>query len=472
MYAHTTTLYLACALAATASRAQTTVTETRATNLKTVEEAFGEARRAHAEDDSFFLRRGLVANRKTKRVTILAEASGLGPGDTVEFFLVAETSSHDYESLAVSFAEPRDLRAGLEHIGMTPGLPVNTEALRFWPKGERVVVRFARHQSGGAGDSGVRAERLVLNRDTGKTLREGGFVFTGSFKRQDTGDGGAPEAYAADVVDPKSIASNYNEPQTMLDVPRQAPQGTVYGKQVVQADHAFRAGELLEVTLGPEYPDGRKRVTELLLQAAPRAGDEARGLEGLVFHLRPKGDGSIVPLEGGTIENVLQRFSALQDEGRDPFVTLAIDDAVPVRAVKSLCGLLSSIDTETGIRVDPPPPGQLYYKAFLPDEGYRDREKRPSQPWELHLWPGPDSATGAVWQIEQVWKDDSVYPDLKTASYPVQSPAEFASVLKEKGPGIPVILVYAQPNLANGALMRYLTPVRGDYPVIFVLVAD
>ena len=43
-----------------------------------------------------------------------------------------------------------------------------------------------------------------------------------------------------------------------------------------------------------------------------------------------------------------------------------------------------------GIRVEPPSPGQLYFKALLPDEAMRPRARRVSQPWELHLTPGDD----------------------------------------------------------------------------------
>jgi hypothetical protein len=124
------------------------------------------------------------------------------------------------------------------------------------------------------------------------------------------------------------------------------------------------------------------------------------------------------------------------------------------------------------MRIEPPSPGQLYYQAFLPDESFRDRSSRVSQPWELALKRTDRGVSGRVTRIEQIWKDDEIKPELKTEEYPVSGPAEFLDVLEKHGPGIPVILVFVEADISHGELMAYVSPALPKYPTVYVFVED
>ena len=463
-------IVMAGVLGAERSLAQTEATPERAANRTIVDAAHAAALMAHGSNELWFVRRGLTADREHHQVTVLAEATGLGKNETVEFFLIDEASGHDYESLAVSFAKPSDIHAALVHIGMTPGAPVDFSAFRFWPKGERVILSFRPHQAD-AGTPEIRAEQLIQDTSSGAPMRERGFVFTGSRIRPVNAEDGEPAGYAADLTDPYSIASNYNEPQTVLDVPRQAPQGSVYGQQVVHPDHVFPAGQLLEVTLRPEFNDGRRRVLPLEVDVHPRREAGVNGVEGLSFTVTSPSKEHPLPLTDGTLVDLLKLFTELCDGTRDPYVVWRMNEALSVSAIRDLCRIVTSIDTETGIRVEPPAPGQLYYKAFIPDETYRERARRPTQPRELHLWSSPaGTATGLVTEIEELWKADAVFPDLRIADHAIATPEEFQRRLQEHASDVPVILAFVRPEVTHGQLMAYLEPVRKDYPIIHVFV--
>ena len=51
---------------------------------------------------------------------------------------------------------------------------------------------------------------------------------------------------AADVYGPNTIASTYNEPATLLDLPRQAAQGDVYSFQFPNPEYALPSNTLVE----------------------------------------------------------------------------------------------------------------------------------------------------------------------------------------------------------------------------------
>lgn len=419
----------------------------------------------YAGDSNVLVRAGLVAYRAERRVVVTAEATGLGEWETAEFFLVGPGSSHGYEALAMSHARAGDIHEALEFIGMKPGWPVDTDAFRFWPKGERVIVSLAA-QGGTNVVSPVRAERLIWDKNRNQPLRESGFIFVGSTMVDDTERPGE-RVYAADAMDPRSIASNYNERQTVLDVPRQAPQGDVYEKQAVNGAFVMKKGTRVRVELRPEYADGKMRVTDV--EAVVHAAvTPALALEHLAFDLRWGGQSTT----NAGLNAALALFSDLVAEGRDPYVTLAFDDGLTLQAVHDLCQLLSSIETETGIRVEPPPAGRPYYRAHVPNESFRERSGRRAQPWELRLKSGEGGVVAALaTRIEQIWHDDRIRPELRIEDMPAATPEAFR-VLLDANPGIPVLLVFADPTIRYADLLTFVSPVLATHPAVHVFLGE
>jgi len=410
---------------------------------------------------------GLLADRKHKRVLIQAEATGIGRDVPVEFFLIGQNSGHDYEALAVSFARPSDIHKALVFIGMTPGRPCNPAKFHFWPKGERVLMTFASY-SACPSLKPVRTEKLILDRRTGKALPDTGLVFTGSLLIDSAGRPGV-KVYAANTREPNSIASNYNERESVLDVPRQAPQSAVYGEQSANPEFLFPSNSLLQVVMEPEYTDGKIRTLNLLLTVNVQSSPTGTPPSRLAFSLLHV-DGRKF-YDGPEPHGVLHIFASLIENGHDPFVTVRFDGKLPLAAVQDLCLILSTMEKENGIRVEPLP-GHPYYKAFLPDPRFRDRTGRISQPWELHLSMTDSGISGILTQIEQVWRDGRLRPDLDVTDYDVPTPGALRKELARRGPGLPVIFVFAQPALTYGHLLDFLSPVLTTHPAVHVFFPE
>jgi len=424
---------------------------------------------------------GLVADRRAKRVELTAEATGLAAGTIVEFLLIDAGSSKGYEALLWSLARPSDVHRALQFIGMAPGKPFNPAGLRFWSKGERVVASVAAADDSGDRVVPTRLERLVVDGNTAAPLPESGFVFAGSFKVRRPG-GKAGRAYAADVLDPKSVASIYNDRTAVLDVPRRALQRAVYGTQIVGPQYDFAKHELVKIILEPEYKDARRRVVDLTLhvrQSSSTARSESA--PALAFRLT---DAAGKPMtEKPQLPAVLEVFDKLTRQGRDPYVSVCFDAAMLLAEVRQVCRLIAAIDCEAGIRVEPPAPGQLYYEALLPNGELLDRESRVVDPWELHLVRGRPQAqeklTAALTLHESVFVGGDLKSKAKTTTFDVGSPDALRRQLDAdatrrqaagRRPGPPILLVFADADLRYGELVEFLGPALSTHNIVQVFL--
>ena len=366
---------------------------------------------------------GLSANRKTRNVRLWAESTGVGAKEIVEFMLVGPGGGHDYESFAVSFARPGDIHRALTFIGMSAGRGVDFSRLAFWPKGERVRVEvqaldsLADPEKREAWKTPVRLESLIWREADGQPMDLSGLVFTGS-RWVPSPEGGTQLVYAADMAEPRSIASNYNEPGTVLDVPHQAAQGSVYSSQLMRDLYVLPKHTLLELSLRPECEVGSERVQNLTLHISPLKA-HATDLTETGFSVTDARGTVLVPITN--LPAVVQFFSQCVERDQDPFVSLAFDAETPLRRVRRISILLASLESHKGIRIDPPLPGQLYYKAYFPDERHREREGRVSQPWELHLRASDKGVSAALIDIKETWTEDAPLPTLTTVSYELDS---------------------------------------------------
>ncbi|MGQ9661972.1 MAG: YdjY domain-containing protein [Kiritimatiellia bacterium] len=432
----------------------------REANKAIVQREYQDNLKKYKDNSDVLVLPGLVADRRAKEVRIVGEATGIGKNDPIEFFLIAEDSGRDYEALAFSFAKPSDIHRALEFVGVQPGRPVDYGKLQFWPKGERVLVFFKLRQQGA---QEIRAESLVVDLRTGKPLPAKGLVFVGSIPVEKP-DKPSVKLYAADEHEPHAIASNYNEITTVLDVPYQAPQSEVYRHQMANPEFLFPRGALLDIRMIPEYPDGKRRVVNHTLYVELTKGATECSLGDLVFRLEGNHHKQEKPL---TLNQVLETFVAYVEKGHDPFVSVRFADELPVGVLRNLCKILKSIDTDSGIRVEAPAEGQLYYRAFIPNEELRDREKRLTQPWELRL-SGGESVSAVLVQIDAIWPPTDPKPTLKVTEIPVPDPQSLRRALDSRGPGLPVILVYAPAQLKHGQLMNFLKPVLSTHGTIHV----
>ncbi|MCX6996118.1 MAG: hypothetical protein NTV49_03300 [Kiritimatiellaeota bacterium] len=141
--------------------------------------------------------------------------------------------------------------------------------------------------------------------------------------------------------------------------------------------------------------------------------------------------------------------------------------------------LMATIDSEQGVRVDPPPAGQLYYKAFLPGPGLLDRADRIENPAELSLVEKDGRVSGQLRLIGSVWKDGRDRPELEIAHRPVSGPQDLRQALEaeaermkkaQRSPPLKVLLVFAPATLTHGQLLGFLDPVLPTYRIVHVFL--
>ncbi|HEV8379683.1 MAG TPA: YdjY domain-containing protein, partial [Tepidisphaeraceae bacterium] len=406
---------------------------------------------------------GLLANRKEKTVRLYARATGLGPGDPVEFFIIPADSGKDYEALTVAFVKPSDVDRALKFIGMKPGRPVNYNENQYWPKGERVLMSVEwtpinRDEIDRGKNPGkkVRAEELIIDTRTKKPLPLTGLIFTGSYiVKPGAGD---KEMLAADVSDSRSIASDYNERSTVLDVPYQWPQGQVYGALKPNPAYKFDSAQPVQILLEPEHKDGKTRVCDLTLKVLQKDRFTLLG-------------SSNKPIASEIdLVHLLAEFGKITDAGQDPFVTIDVAGSLTLHQLHELFSLIQTLDRETGIRVEAPLPGQLYYRAFFPDEQWRDRSKRLGRPWELHAKVG--NANGALSGTLTLPADDidnnGGKGDLK---FVANTPEELAKTLKDKSDRwSQTVYIFATPDIRYGALLDFIRPSMTTHPGVYIFL--
>jgi hypothetical protein len=431
--------------------------------LQASKTAYEENQKQFKDNPDYLVLPGLLANRKDKTVLLFGRATGLGPGDPVEFFIIPADSGKDYESLTVAFVKPSDVDRALRFIGMKPGRPVNYNNNHYWPKGERVLMTVDWTppanddlDRGKNPNKKTRAEELILDTRTKRPLPLTGLVYTGSYIIKP--EEGGKEMFAADVSDSRSIASDYNERSTVLDVPYQWPQGQVYGALKPNPEHKLAPGQPIQILLEPEHKDGKTRVLDLALKVLQK--DRFNLLDSANKPIASEID----------LVHLLAEFGKLTEAGRDPFVTIDITGNLTLQQMHEFFSLIQTLDRETGIRVEAPPPGQLYYRAFFPDEQWRDRTKRLGRPWELHTKVG--NANGSLSATLILPADDidnnGGKGDLK---FIMNSPEELAATLKDKSDRwSQTVYIFATPDIKYSALLDFIRPSMKTHPGVYIFI--
>lgn len=436
-------------------------------NRQIAEKMHSENLKKYEGKSDFLVLPGMVADKNAKRLTLLAETTTVEPGAITEFLLISEKSGHDYESFAIALAQPSDIVKGLKFIGMEAGLPVYEGGYRFWPKGERLIPTCSVvSDKSDENVPGIRLETVIKNTKTDKPIPQTGLVFVGSLML-DSREKPGQKVLAADEAEPNAIATTYNEPTTVLDIPRQAPQKTVYSQMVMNSGSKIPTNALIRVVLDQEYKDGKKRVKDLVLAISPK-GDGAQKIDNIEFKLTTP-DGKPAA-KNNTLNAALEVFSSLNDKGHDPFVTIKPDGRLTLKAINDCYNLLSSVESEKGIRIEPPPEGTLYYRAFTPPDIFRDRTSRGGHPWELRLSVKNSKLQGVLTSIEEVFPEGKVEVELKPHDFPVGSPEALASEVTKHDVKFNVLLVFAPPDLTHDQLLAFITPAMKTHPRIHVFL--
>jgi len=396
---------------------------------------------------------GLLADRKAGQVRVWARATGLAGAEACEFLLIAPGSGKDYEALAVSYAKAEDVHRALEFIGMAAGEPVNFSTYHSWPKGERVKI------TAHVGEKSLPAEQLFIDMRDQKPIPEAGFVFVGSIRL--TPEGESEPKYAADLMDPRTIVSIYNEPTTVLDVPRRWAQGLVYGFMRPNPANTLEKDQSIQFTFEPEHRDPPLRVRDMqLIVKAPN--DPKASLDEVVLVMI---DGSQKKdVARGNVAEMLAAISETVQANRDPFVRVQIDPALSIENTKKLYSILMSVEGETGLRLLPPGPGEIYHEAFFPDEEWRDPSRRVGEPWEILLSVRDGKVRAGVKRFVEDEGGGRI-----EEMYRADSPEKLAALLADKSTQwSKTLFIVATPDLTYGQVRDFIRPSLATHPTVYV----
>ncbi|MDA0322377.1 MAG: YdjY domain-containing protein [Verrucomicrobia bacterium] len=457
-----------------ADEEEAAATPTRDQNKALAESRLAKLRTEHAGDASFLFRPGLYANHASREVFVFAETAAVSVHDPIEFFLIGESSGHDYEALAISFANPSDIDRALQFIGLKPGRPIDIDSFRMWPKGDQVALSMLLATD----DSETREvgiEELLVDDRTKSTFQQGGFLFVGSRQVPDPSNPDQ-KVYAADVLEPNSIAANYNESTTVLDVPTQRSKGEQYRHISRNPELHLEAGRLVVLKLKPQHEHGQSRVRDLVLEVSPAAAADAgtSGVGGLALALHST-DGALAS-DAPTLPGLLAGLERIVAEGGMPYVQIRLNPALTLAQCKAACAAIAGLEGIEGIRVEPPPTGHAYYKAFLPREAYRTPADRPTQPWEIHLKHAAHAYTVEAVLTRTEYGEDIMNPTFERKSYSIDSPDAVAAQLGEVESKLDpdeillprVLIFYAPPTITYGDLSAIMAPLLKEYPIVYV----
>jgi hypothetical protein len=288
------------------------------------------------------------------------------------------------------------------------------------------------------------------------------------------------QVYAADEYQPKSIVSLFNATFSVFEVSYSAPKEVIYQNTAVNPEHELPEEALLTLVIEPVNKGDTKRVKDLVLEVQPGAAPTDKPLRGIELltslELQLKDSGTVLNAKR-TIISVVETLAALDRKKHDYYLAVSFGDQVKLGQAEALAKILSTIDSEKGIRIDPPPAGQLYYGAFTPDQQLLDREARIYHPWELSLSEKDSHVSGKLLLIDSVWKKGASVSDLEITEIPVSGPKELRNKLDAESARAaragsrvkpPVIMVFAPSTLNCGQLTKFLGPVLTTHKMIHV----
>lgn len=354
---------------------------------------------------------GVVWDARTHTVRFLAEATGVDVGAPVEFFAIGPLSDRAYESLLVTVASPAAIAAAFDRAGVPRGRAVDPFEARLWPCGEKVAVTVK--PWGAAGDG--RLDAFVKD---ARAQEEGA-----ALAAPVVWTGGARDAAGAPLAAtnaPCAVFALYGHGPSLLQLDGLFDQSSTYGR--FGAARACAAGDLFEVTAAW---DGRVRVAD-----------------------------EVVALSA---TNAAARLAALKARARtrDVYARLAFDADVTVAQAAALAEAFAALDGR-GVKMNGRAPGQFFFRAFLPDPAWRQREGRIFQPFEVHV--AADGARTFVF-CEEDWSGEGLDPVLRPRATPFKEWGELPALLArtgEQGAKVAVLFLFAPAA----------TPVASLAPVI------
>ena len=369
---------------------------------------------------------GVVADRTARTVIFLMEATGIDPKEPIEFLAIGPLSDRAYESFGVTVASPEAIAAAIESIGVPKGLPAAPSLARFWPQGERLTL-VATPYGDKADSVPIPLDGLLADKQAKEdAVLDKPFVYTGG-ERDD-----ANRPVAATNI-PCAVFALYSHGPSLLQLNGLFDQSTTYGR--FTAGKPLKPGTLLEMKL---TWDGATHV-------------KAR----------------TPTISATNITAVLQSLQADATPGTDLFVTPVLDDSVTVARAAEIAKAFDMLDGN-GLKMNGTANDQFFYKAFLPDPAWRNRQGRLFQPFEIRL--ATDGSRTFTF-VEEDWSGDGLDPILKPKMRTVADWSELPACIAQtgdQGAKVTVAFVYVPadtPVTRLSPIVKILTPRIGTFYV-------
>lgn len=407
--------------------------------------------------------RGIAIDIEKKEIILDGVTTEITEKGISEFAVISLNSGHDYEALFKVYATPTAICKAIESLGTKRGRSVDYSTLCFWSKGEHfsVSVKY----------NGV--ERpitdYIFDAVKNQIMAPTTFIYLGA-KWNKQADGS--ETFAGDSEGPGSIISMYNEPLSVFDIPKNAPQGQAYEKSLVSKNVIGIEGAKVEIIIRPEArpasaPSRNNEITVKLTK------------EGLSINSAP----AIQPV---AFVEYLNEKQALK---QDTYAQLEYAADVSLTDISGMAALISQLEVKELIKVEAPI-NQIYYKAFLPQDAWLKRSERLAQPLELHLTKQANAVGKKLIAIKEIWPDnsESINPILEQKEYDVSNAETIRDVILQAeawkrdlsiddsvfknyiASGQAPLLVFAPIDLTIDELKHELEPFKSTHKNVFIFV--
>lgn len=399
---------------------------------------------------------GLTIDYHRGLIRVPCHTTSVTTNEPVEFLLVSRHSGHDYESLLTTDVEPQELYAALLKLGMSPGQSIDYSALKMWPAGERAVImaEWTYDQV----SQQIPAEELIIQEPSGRPLASDGFVFTGSYQLE---EGTEPPMLAAQYQEPHAMISLYNEPNTLFDVPHKAPQGQVYNTQYLNPDYMLPSNYPMTLLIQPQLVPGGRSIQMTLTCAQKESA--------LVYRLLDAQQQLVTT--GESLEPILDALSKQIQSHHDVYLSFVPEADVAAEDLVRHAYILETFDQQGVIRMTPSfYTNELFYKAYLPNAAYLDREKRPDQPWEIHVRKHGEETFAQLIDIDMQWESENPDPTLTVQKMRVTSPDAAARQMSSATNHLPVVFFYSAPQFPYKEIHQWQQALKDVCPTFYLVI--
>lgn len=351
----------------------------------------------------------ISVDKANHSVSISAVSTDPGIDMQLEFLLVGPNSDRDYEAMFVTEASIAEIAAAFEQAGFGIGSNFDPARCVFWPTGAQITMEPA-------------FSNLVRQVRDASDLP---ILFTGGQRASEN-----QHLPLADTNMPAAVFALYNCGQSLIQLNDSLDQSTTYGR--------FQPAV--------KIPKGQKRLITFRRGENPPARRVA------------------IEFLPGTAAQKLIELKELAATGEIE-VKCVFSPELTIREARGIAGALATIDS-VRVKINGHAEGQLFYRAFLPLEKWRDRQERLTQPPEVRF---ANEKNFKITQIIEDWgKNDKIEPDLSEKEYNFDSIAEAAALVSQLAAKPMTIMVFASPETKLGRIYEFRRAVKGNIPNWYV----